>query len=127
MPTEMLKNGWHLRKEITLNQILALVVQALVLTGAIAGFWLWLNSSISEAANKAESAADEISSVASDVRDVDQKADEAMVLARSNSSGLTELRGRVSRNEERQSKRDREVLDRLKRIEDLLLEERQKR
>lgn len=115
------RQGWHFEKKITLNQIIFLVVEAIVFTGAVAVFYSWLNSSIGSAASKAADAAEKISAVATDLHELEnrvviskERADEAFVIARSNQESIRNLRDRLTR-------RDEEVLRRLERIETLLL------
>lgn len=92
-----------------------------------AGIWWWHSQTMSshQATQGLERAVQRIEAVTQDLGDVENTARTAHRLARTNEQGLSELRGRVMRNENRQNQRDEELISRLERIESLLLERRQ--
>lgn len=89
-----------------------------------AGIWWWHSQTMSSirATEGLQRAVERIESVTNDLGDVETTARTAHRLAQTNEQGLSELRGRVMRNENRQTQRDEELITRLERIENLLMD-----
>lgn len=112
--------AWHWLRRV--NSLL----NTFLLVGGIVGaaVWWWHSQETSDAtaANRLNRAVERIEGVTHDIGNVESTARDALSLAHENRQGLEELRGRVIRGEERQTRRDQEVISRLERIEGLLLE-----
>lgn len=104
------------------------VVNTFLIVGLIvgAGIYWWHVQQLdsTQAAERLQRSVDRIERVSDDLGNVKATAHDALNLAKTNEAALSELRGRILRNEDRRSRRDQEMISRLERIEALLLESR---
>lgn len=114
--------NWHIKREIQVGSIINLATLIVVALVAIAGWWWDSQHADQELAHRLDKATTKFESVVGELGDTSERASAAFELARANQQNVQSLTERMNRRDAYQSAQYQEIIGRLERIEDRLID-----
>lgn len=113
---------WHIKREIQVGSIINTVSLIVVAAIAVVGWWWDARDTDSEFAHRLDKATTKLENVVGELGDTSERASAAFELARANQQNVQSLTERMNRRDAYQSAQYQEIIGRLERIEDRLID-----